>query len=416
MTTTLKALLAALVGSIVALLLYLSATYLMVSAPTPAPSPSVVPSVLPSPSPSPSPIGIPVGAVGYQFKSVVTTTPSFVGARVGAYNDVLVPTTGTPDIIDALPPPRGFPFYAELQLTDIANGYGIPDDGPHLAQRGAIYQSFLKSMRDFGIEPIKQAITGYPMDWDQFKGTGASFRETTITGAIYPPCAYGPNPDTAPPVAFLQKVEAAILSGELPKGTWAYVWDEPTTAQRPTLIARLQAVRANAPHLLTMVTTVSAPDLVGLVDRFSPAFENWDGKSQMVYGSCMSQGTCTNGTPGIPTGTPMMVLDADPINWFVYPVVAAALGAQGALYYNETQSIKTALAPGGQYIFGGEGDGNGIYLGDNFTPWPSMRMLQIKRGLAFVNQQLASPDKGKAMFSALVQSPKVWNHTQAAYP
>ncbi len=391
--------------------------------PTPLPSPTPVPSVTASPSPVPSPSPsatasptpiptIPVG-IRYKVKTVTTTKPSFQGAPIGQIGDVLVPDPAG-EIVDALPPPRAFPFYAELQFDNIGKAYKIADLSENTKQRADIVKKFIKVSRDHGIEPIKQNIGLYPMDWDKYSTYGGSFRQLVIEGAIYPPCVLRAADTIPPPVEFLQKLEAAILSGELPKGSWGYAYDEPRDLA--ALITRLKLIRQHAPHLAIMVTTNPRAELAGLVDQLYPIFESgFPAGFFGFYGSCSSQGSCENGTVGIPTGSPMMTLDAPAIHAFAYPIVGYAMGAKAGLYYNMTEAVETALLPDGQYLHGGQGDGTLIYAGDNFTPWPSMRMLRIKQGLAYLEALRTTPDGGKAKLASLVQSWKVWEKDRAKY-
>ncbi len=387
--------------------------------PVPLPSPDVSASVLPSPSPtatptapSPSPVAsvtpLPVGK-RYRLQSVTTTKPSFIGAPTGQIADVLVPDdAGT--VIDPLPPPRSFPFYVELQAQHVGDAFKIPDTGPGFPLRVAALRKAIQLYRDHGIEPIKQAITGYPLDWDTYGDSGGSFRQLVITGAIYPPCVAGPSGDTLPPVAFMQKVEAAIRSGELPPGTWWYAWDEGEgdPVMTAKALARVKLIRANVPSVKVMLTRRSTPEFAPYVDIFVPVFEAGV-PGQWMYGACMSQGSCTNGVQGTPTGSPMMVMDAPDIHPFAYPIVAAALGAKAALYYNGTERLATALNPDGQYISGGQGDGTLMYAGTDGNPWPSARMLRIKQGLAYIATH--TPDQLKAV----VSSWKVWEKDRSKY-
>lgn len=422
---------AALIALLVALLGWLGYD---VSQQLPAPSPSPSPSVLVSPSPNTSPsvtpsvtsspvVSLPAPSVSpvavYQVQTVTTTQPSFIGASVGAYGDILVPqplTTapGPGIVIDTQPIPRGFPFYAELQFDQVGNSYSLGQDSSTLAQRAALVQKFMAVLRAHGVEPIKQWVIAQPTDWNQFSAYGASFNQLVVQGAIYPPCVLGPDPSNAPNPTFLKLVEAAILSGTLPAGTWAYVWDEPTAAQHAALVTYLNTIRQYAPHLRTRVTTLPSSDLIGLVDDFAPIFEQYPagGATNVTgtYGSCTSGGSCTNGVQGKPTGTPIMgAVEAAPINPFVYPIVAAGIGAKWVLYYNTTQSLPTARNAGGEYYAGQNGDGTLLYAGDNFTPWPSMRLLGIKQGLVALSKLSA------AKLQTLITSPTNWSKNLADY-
>lgn len=409
---------------LITLCLFISGCTIITSTPQPTPTPSVspTPSVLPSPStpasptPTPSSSSSPVatGTVWYSTQNVLTTSPSFTGARVGAYADVLVPSASG-SIADNLPTPKGFPFYAEINFDSISRAYNLADEGATMAQRSKIYLQALALLKSFGVQPIKQSIGVQPTDWDHNSEYGVSYRQIVLTGNIYPPCVAGPQPGVLPNVQFLKMIEAGLKSGVVPKGAFIYLYDEPNINQHADLIAQAKVVRANAPSLLIMVTMKPSADVAGLVDIYSPIDEDWVNSAPqlMGYGSCSAQGSCTNGIQHAPTGTPMMVLDADPVNWVAYPVVFAGIGAKSALYYNTVEQL--SLAPGGQYKFGGNGDGTLLYAGTNFTVWPSLRLLYIKQGLAKLEALRALPDGGKAQLATLVQDSKHWSHNLADY-
>lgn len=414
--TKLKALLVTLVAAAIALLVYFASalnSYEPLPIPSPsasvvAPSPTVSASATPSPAPSPS--SAPIAVTRYMTENVATTTPSFIGARVGEYADVLVPSaTGT--VIDSLGTPTSFPFYAEMNFDAIWKAFGIADGGATFAQRAKIYLQALAMLKSFGIQPIKHGIQGQPTDWDLYSQYGVSYRQLVLTGNLYAPCVAGPRPTGTQNVTFLKMVEAAIQSGEIPRGAWIYLWDEPTVAEYPTLIAQAKVVRENAPSLKIMVTMRPNVTVAGYVDIYAPVNELWHTvpPQLMAYGSCMAQGSCTSGVVRSPTGTPMLVLDADPVNWTAYPVVLAGIGAQMGLYYNTTEQM--SRAPGGMYKFAGNGDGTLVHAGPNFTVLPSARLLGIKRGLAKIAAMKA---QGKPL-SSLVSGPKEWSKNLGDY-
>ena len=375
----------------------------------PAPSPSSLPSPSPSFTPSPSPSVVPL-VTRYTTENVVTTTPSFTGARVGEYADVLVPSA-TGAVIDNLPTPTSFPFYAEMNFDAISRAFGIADSGTTFAQRARIYVQALNLLKSFGVQPVKHGVYSQPTDWDANSTLGVSYRQLVLTHNLYAPCLAGPRPYSAQNVTFLRMVEAAIQSGEIPRGAWIYLYDEPTSAEYADLVAQARIIRANAPSLKIMVTMRPAPEVAGFVDIYSPVNELWHTvpPQLMAYGSCMAQGSCTSGVVHTPTGTPLMVLDADPVNWTAYPVVLAGIGAQMGLYYNTTEQL--SRAPGGMYKFAGNGDGTLVYAGANFTVLPSARLLGIKRGLAKIAAMKA---QGRPL-SGLVTNAKQWSKNPGDY-
>lgn len=378
--------------------------------PSPSPSPSVSPSPSPSPSASPSPAPSSSPVAYYNYQQVTTTTPSFTGATVGAYNDVLVPVSGpSAAVVDATPPPRAFPFYSELDFDAVSNAFGLADQGSTFNQRCQIYLQAISELQSFGIQPIKHEISTEPTDWSQYGA--CSYSNIVLSNNIYAPCVAGPQPGVAQNVTFLQMIEAGIKAGTVPAGAWIYLYDEPQPSQYADLISQAQVVRANAPDLKIMVTMQPVAAVAGYVDIYSPIDETYNSAvpQLMSYGSCTAQGSCTNGFQGTPTGTPMMVMDAPPVNWTAYPVVLAGIGAQMGLYYETTQQL--SMAPGGEYYAGGNGDGTLLYAGTNFTVWPSARLLGIKNGLTKIAAMRAH---GKPL-SSLVTDAHHWDHTIGDY-
>ncbi len=404
--------------------------------PIPVPPPAVTPPV-PVPPTAVSPVYVIRAEPDSDFwvDDVTTLQPSFKGARVGKWGDIVVPTSVLPapvgkGVYNMSLPIQGktrFPFYSELQFDRVSRAHGLADEGATLKRRAATVQRYINMMRAHGIEPIKQAMSLYPTDWDQWKDYGASFRQLVLTGCIAPPCMFGPTPGTLPPIAFLQKVQAAIVSGELPKGTWCYPCDEgegdaAATAQHLIVVKH---VKQYCPAIEVHITRRPDVAFKPYVDRFYPVLELAAGLGPIDAGyvSCMSQGSCANGVQGVPTGTPMLgCVEAPVFDPVMLPILLWAAGAKSGLYYCVSENIERALTPGGLYFCGGNGDGTLVYpfkqpLADgSFGGLPSVRMQQLSEGLHVANGLMAAVDAyGMAFVSSkispLIRSFKDWERS-----
>jgi hypothetical protein len=393
-------------------------------------SPSPVVSVIPTPSPSklasiklmqgevygliirkPTGSEIPAGATVFEIKTVNTLIPSFKGARVGAYEDPLVPTTLIDPKknywVDFVPPISGsyvilgqtlsfeytnqiykqtVPFYMELQFNQVSKAHGLADEGSTLAARGAINKKYRDLYRAHGIEPIKQAIIWTPSDLNQFSAQGASYRQTVLDGAIAPPCLLGPTPGIIPTAAQINLLKSAAPNG------WFYAWDEGEGTLDDQAFAAAKNIKDNGGKVY--LTRQWSSRFASVVDLFIPVFNFLQDPSKVplsayngnfgTYVSCMSNGNCVNQSDANlvapATKFPMMVLDAPFGDAKRFVTESIALGAKVLLYFNGTQKLHTAWADGGQYNEGGNGDGTLVYpCGDNACP--SLRMKQIRQGL-----------------------------------
>lgn len=462
-----------------------------VESPTPSPSPTDSPSPLPSPSVSPTPVpslsptptptiqvtqliamkgetlGLkliakntatpPIEVTAYDIGQVQTLIPSFKGAQAGIFDDPLIPATSfivgesywvdilvsVPEIIDVLgnrisiatvpytmPTLPSVPMYMELTSHDLLAAHKLADN---VANQGPITQKYIDLYRAHRIEPIKQNITTYPpllgaqIDFDKWSNFGGSFRQLVLSGAIAPPCMFGPLPNLPPDVQTLNALQAAIVAHTLPLGSWAYAWDEgegnaSLTAQA---LARAQLIKQNAPGLQVMTTRQEDVNFVPFVDIFYPVMD-WfkqPGKVQNytkpygLYTSCMANGNCSNQTSAVtvqsPSGAPMMVVDASPVHWRAFPVVGYSMGASALLYYDGTKKITTALTPGGLYNEGGNGDGTLVYpCGANACP--SLRLKYLRRGLQDIEWIRLARTKGMAL-PVIVQDTLHWSKNESDY-
>jgi hypothetical protein len=410
----------------------------------------------------------------FRMPQITTTSASFKGGIVGPHYDPLIPVassggqvcptdtfvwvdvavaaTVTPGSYSfsigdlpvslrvwnlTIPTALSMPIYIQLESYKIlaAQGYssstGVNIQGPLELQ----YTTFLRSHR---IEPIEQRIadpsansTG-SMNIDNFSQySGGSWRDEVLNGASAPVCAIAPTNissswDTA---AQLADWEATIKLEPGMAKAWAYITDEPTNLTGTA--TRAQLVHANAPDMEVMVTHEPTTALLGLVDHFTVIFEyfmtagHWQDYTQApgywMYGSCVSHGNCSNGSPGTLTGTPDLMLDEPDVNDRAFPLVAYAMGAGAALYYDATYALETAWTT--QYNFGGNGDGNLLYPGisgqNGLTasgPVGSIRLKAMRQGqydIEYVN--MANAAKLSTNLSTLIPDQYHWSRNNSDF-
>jgi hypothetical protein len=128
----------------------------------------------------------------------------------------------------------------------------------------------------------------------------------------------------------------------------------------------------------------------------------------------VSHGSCANGYLGSNTGTPDLMIDQATIHWRMFPVVAASLGAQAALYYSANYDYGNMDVWTNQYAFGGNGDGQLVYpavagsrgFSSNFA-LPSLRLKLLRQGQYDMEYIRANGQDG------LVTDPFTWtkNHS-----
>lgn len=307
------------------------------------------------------------------------------------------------------------PMYVGIQSYGILRGHGIPN--ADVSVQGPLVKKYVDLLRAHRIEPFNQYLSAPPvvngkLDVDNWKDLNGSFRQLVINGAIAPPMVMGFG-DNYGNTAYLQALNATVAAEPGLAGAWAYVIDEPSgTTQLATMNTRLAALKANAPLVKRLVTTTPKTDIDYPVVNFDPvappAAYHW------IYGSCMSHASCANTfTAAKGTGSPDLMLDEPSIHARMYPIVAAALGAKGILYYttNETFNQTPVLDPWvNQYLFGGNGDGNLTYPAipgqRGFTAHDaigSIRLKMLRQGMYDLEHLLAN---GK--LASLVTDAKTW--------
>ena len=460
--------------------------------PLPSPSPSVSPK--PSPSPSPSPVAsfnfaaargevigfklpklasgcralsatLPNGVTAefFTMETITTTTPSFSGAAVGAYQDPLVPATQicqkdvwvdlnvsasalpgnyaiavggqsfTLKVLTfSIPVKPTMPFYVELQSSQALRAHALTDN---VAYQGPITQKYIALYRAHRIEPIKQNISGiYPAtDVNQWSAYQASFKQLVLDNAIAAPCIFGPAPSIPPTTAQLQDIEAKIKSGVYPADSWGYIWDEGEYDATLTANAKTRSslVKQYAPSLKQAITRQEDLSFAS-VDIFYPVLDWFKvaGKVQTytkpygLYTSCMANGTCSNtSSPGTPSGTPMLVFDAPAVHRLAFLPIVYQMGGTRALYFNGTQMLPTAWSD--QRNEGGNGDGTIAYPGKkglvvggytfaDDVAVASLRMKYLRAG-SYLVEYMAEAKKRGLVFSSPIKSQFDWSKNEGDY-
>lgn len=361
---------------------------------------------------------------GYQVGYYTTTIPSTKGTRVGAWADPLTPTaslcqdkmlwldvivgkTAAPGTYAlnvnsaqvslsvtsrVMPDSPTMPLYMEMGGFVAMQAQGYSKDS-QVSIEAPVHASYIKTLRANRIEPIKQSIVGIVSDINQWSAYGGSFKQLVLDGRIAPPCILSPTGTYGGgglyPAATLATVQSLMTSGALPPDSYGYIRDEDAAQYDAQIIPIFQQVKAAVPPLRRMMTENRASLDAYVTDPVFD-FESWTtvpaaGKSQnrtnfWLYGACQSQGTCSNGAQGTPTGSPMMLIDSPASHQRAYPLVGKMAGARAMLYYNTTEALMTAWTD--QRRFGGNGDGTLLYptTGTN-PPVESIRMKLVRQGM-----------------------------------
>lgn len=372
----------------------------------------------------------------YEMRTVTTTQPSHSKAIVGKHYDPLMPVTQlcagkwywldvTPDSTLAgkqlvgplaglaltvsvaawtMPALPSVPLYVGMSSWALVLGHKMPSS-IGVGVQGPLTQKYVDLFRAHRLEPDGQRVvdpavkSDGTVDLDMWSTYGASYRQLVLTNALAPvnmasPTNIGTNWLTAAQLAAWDKT---VVATPALAGSWAYVTDEPSDLAGT--VTRLQLVRANAPHVKTMVTTEPTTQLLGLVDYFVNVFEyfkqpgHWTDYTKApnywLYGSCMSHGSCSNGTVGTLTGSPDLMLDEPTVFARAFPAVVYTLGAKAGLYYSSVAAYGSLDPWTSQYQFGGNGDGQLVYpciksampeCPDEYGV-PSIRMKMLRQGM-----------------------------------
>ena len=352
------------------------------------------------------------------------------------------------------------PMYMGLSTYSILAAHNLSTSSS-VSVQGPLAMTYINALRAHRIEPEGQAIATPPantngtLNLDNWSTYDASFRETDMTGALGPVNVASPTDVTGAYDTWLSAATLADWEGsyKIESGlanAWVYMTDEPN----PTLssannydpnfaatVTRAQLVRANAPDLKIMITSEPATQLLGLIDHFTVVFEyfmqagHWTNYAEApgywIYGACMSHGSCSNGSTAKPTGAPDLMLDQNDVHGRLFPLVAYALGASGALYYDANYDYGVTNPWTNQYEFGGNGDGELLYPGaanptstsvqDGYTfatdtAVASIRLKAIRQGqydIEYLN--LAKQKNVTTNLSTLVPNQFTWSRNNTDY-
>lgn len=407
----------------------------------------------------------------YKMQGHTTVNPSFRGAKVGTHYDALIEVRPTEAVCGgnwywldlgipkdttlavatynvtfgdlpisisyngfAMPDKPSIPMYVGLQPRRLVWGHNLVDNGIVTVQ-APLAKQYADLLRAHRIEPFAQAwapkVVGGKLNLDEWKDMGGSFRQLALDGAIAPPMLVGFDGNYT--AAYLQAVQATIAIEPALTNAWAYVIDEPDTAGQTVAVTKMQAVKANAPSLHTMVTHTPWAAATGLLDHPVPAFQIFTASAYTsfpnywMYGACPAHGSCANGTLGDQIGIPDLMIDQPSVHFRAFPMVAAGLGAKAILYYTANESY--VAKPSGvadtamrapwtdQYLFGGNGDGTLVYPGvpgqmqfTEQTAVGSIRLKMLRQGMFDIEYARA-----KSWFSKVVQGPKSWSKVNSDY-
>jgi hypothetical protein len=403
----------------------------------------------------------------FEMKTIATTKPSFLGARVGDHYDPLVPASqicpdklywvdlrveestspgqyslslnGFPITLTAwkmsLAREPQFPIYMELTSQNVMVALGYSSSS-NISVQGPATQLFNTLYRDHRIEPIKQDIPLVPalsngvLNVNNWSSSNASFKQLVLDGRIAPPMILRWLPDRRYTQAEMQAVQASIAQGILPRGSWAYVKDEHefdgAYGGKPDTLLRAQEMKQWSPDLELMLTWQEAADLKPYITWFSPVisifkmpgFSQTYTQAYSLYWSCMAQGNCSGGG-ATPDGTPMAIIEASSAHFRAAPVMAYTLGASRSLYYTGTKMITSAWTN----IFneGGNGDGTLVYAAKagqfgNAQPMaiPSIRLKEWRAASFLVEYMIEAKKKGIA-FTNPVKGSLDWSKTLSDY-
>lgn len=394
---------------------------------------------------------------GFRPVAITTTSKSYKTATLGAYYDPLIllksgeciagdawvdiivdgtvaPGTYQVKIVDlpvslkvnslTMPARPSVPMYAGLMPYKVLQGHKLPGT-TGVDVQGPLVKKYADLMRLHRIEPYGQSpaqpqVLNGKLNLDNWSDLGGSFRQTVMNGAIAP-VALATFSDNVT-ASWLAAAQASIAAEPALSGAWYYVQDEPQAADLAGVITKLQAARASAPSLKTMVTHEPWSAAVGLLDSPTPAMQLWAAQTQFpqawIYGACPAHGSCANGFLGDNIGIPDLMIDQPSINWRMYPLVALPTDAKAVLYYAVNESFGQIDPWTNVYLFGGNGDGTLMYPGitgdrgfTDHTPVASVRMKLMRQGSFDLEYLRRLP---KSAWAAALPGPTGWTKSHAA--
>lgn len=361
-----------------------------------------------------------VGIAGVSGLGIIRTEhPSFPGARVGAWSEVVIPlsasncatvqhgwaevtapgtlTLGSATLTvsahaHALPASPAIPLLVEISQSYLQSGHfgGYGGQEALLAKlHGDVLQAHrLAAMKSWVVYP--QATSSGALDLSGPIGFQATVLDRTLGGPVSFPNA----PDTVKngvEVTPASAVEVTTRNLGLTGRSFFYSVDEPADAAMADPAGALHTLltqqKTQAPSVLRMVTKHRNPawPVDPLIDVYAPVINDFDnaydtrtypgpaayaGKRVWLYPSCVSNGctTCDGEVEGrqcygagTDRGTPDLVLDRPGVHAFALYGVALkyAPTVSALLYYNavELERLRDARPWQNPWAFGGNLDG-----------------------------------------------------------
>lgn len=200
------------------------------------------------------------------------------------------------------------------------------------------------------------------------------------------------DPERSKPEKVVRPVSAFLQAWKeagLPEKSYLYGIDEPRAFQLPMVRQIYTALRQQSPQtkILQVISYGNPQDLDGLVDIWCPITpmlrkESDFFREQVAQGRTLWAYVCC--WPSFPYGN--LFIDRPGIETCLLPLQLVNEGASGLLYWacNYWGSQQERLFPEKPFLFdfnNVSGDGTLIYPGPNKTPWPSIRLEQLRDGL-----------------------------------
>lgn len=386
----------------------------------------------------------------FRVSPIITTVPSFKGARVGEYYDVMKRSNEENashvrvkfDSFTRIETEKkvfisrgkmrkkyAMNFYMELQseAAMLANWYATKRVDWGI--QGSETKKWVDFFRDYGIEPFKQHISEYSPELrkDAWGGENYSFEKLVFDGAIAPPLAWCGAPWRAPSNEYLQNLNALVLEKQSKDSSfkcYAYAMDEPGTGQSGATfqmaLDRVKLINEQAPALIPILTgdwsdlysqalSAGTHDFMFWgVRNLHASIESRIGEHRSkyygLYGSCMATGNCHNtDNPGPRTTYPVHVVEGNyEDDWKRSLIEAHELGFDDYMHFASTLKLVNLQKKGEfqarewdkietfetpGFLRNEGGNGDGTQCYfDDQGPLPSLRMFAYEEALTEITK------------------------------
>lgn len=346
-------------------------------------------------------------AQSFTITPTVTTQPSYEGARVGEWDDILTEGCNTTEehwVDYKITLPHG-----EYDLTILGHSvkltvynFTIPDQPSLPLSIQLLPWDYHKSIGD-----LNQRDKGYLDVYEVLKAHRITPMKTWVsrsnldeTFALDLPITIVPITTTNPQT---DEYVAEINQRCVDRKCVAWLQDEPPASSFPAIKALATRMTAY-PNIQTMVTTKYTEELAD-VDIFTevlhPGFLS--ARIDWGYTSCMAHG-CGPST-GQSTGAPDLVLDRHSLYARVLHWVGYHLRLEAVLYYNAVEGLGRPPI----YRWTGNREGQLLY-GPGFKQ-QSLRLKYLRRG-SYDYEYLKAAG---ADVSSLIRSPFDWDKDESKY-